>query len=73
MEFRDKVSKGTDNKLQSSSTAELASMQVQLPMDHPRPAVQNFRGAAYEFTSPSRSLKTVAPVCRARAMHASPM
>jgi amino acid adenylation domain-containing protein len=52
MEFRDKVSKGTDNKLQSSSTGELASVQVQLPMDHPRPAVQSFRGAAYEFTLP---------------------
>ncbi len=48
MEFRDKVSKVTDNILQPGS-AELAPMQVQMPTDHPRPALQSFRGAVHEF------------------------
>jgi hypothetical protein len=42
MEFRDKVSKATDNILQAENGTALAPTQVQLPTDHPRPAVQTF-------------------------------
>lgn len=44
--------------------ADISSAALELPTDYPRPAVQRFRGARYEFSLPSNLAEALKSLCR---------